>query len=814
MAVTTNLQDWLDALDAQGWRGKRTGKERYNGPCPRCGGKDRFWVAQGDRGVITGCNQGCTFEQLAAAVNPTSNGAQPDHEARRRAEAQRIRNGTAACIRRWKQAAPLTGLHPYLEAKGFARPPKGLRTDSETLLVPMRNSKGRLVSTQAIWDTGDGFRKTYAKNTLVSGAYYTIANPKGFTRIYIVEGMATGLSVSLAEPGAAVIVAFSSGQLRNVGGILRDKMPEADIVFAADNDRWNKVNDGVEKARRAASKVGGSVAIPDFQDLSTKPKDFDDLRQLEGLGAVRTRLNPDLAGDAVTSIEEPAAEPAAGADEADEPAYIRRRDLEDLQARYMVDPGSLAHRLLDRMAAKILVVTKSDGDTTALMALPCGRWTHSPDPWRRAIRREIKSMVSDLMDHIGDDMKVPVANRRMNRIHQVLRYLDKTTDAVRAACSSAYDVEMEPYRHFDTFPRPRFVHESELDADLDVMGFENGVVSLTTGKLLDPVNGADRFVTASTGIDYRPDHDHEAVDRLFAHLDPDLRRFWTEALAWALRGRPSRRMYLAVGPPRSGKTTIAAAVRCALGSTYSANLKGDALCEQRGDAAHSGVSVFGQPARVVTVEEPKTAKVDVSMVKQLTGGNVVTVRRLHRNPFEILSTATLFMFSNPGQSVPRLGLADDAMADRLRELPYPAVPVVDPEFVHSIIKERAFREALLARLIAIGANLTGPFGSPDSVKAATQLRAQLDLTPFEEFRQRIVPGHPDDVLPAEYAWSEWCDFVGEKPPAGSKDKVGGYSKIGLGMAISRGVPGIPKSQTHRVRGEPVRGWKGWRLESA
>ena len=709
--------------------------------------------------------------------------------------------------------------HPYLEAKGirnvtYLKSIIDPETEEEMLLIPMRNVQGKIRNIQRIWPNGRRRQMPQAGGS--TGLYNTIEAHrfKHTKTLYVCEGWATGWTIHLAT-NTAVIVAFFDGGLKTVGEIIQSRYPDANLIFAADNDRWKPVkregqmvNPGVYAAVKAAEALDAEYCIPDFADLETKPTDFDDLRQLEGLDAVRARLDPDLAGDAVTSIEEPAA------DVADESAYIRRRDLPDLQARFMVDPGSLAHRLLDRMAAKLLVVTKSDGDTTALMALPCGRWSNSPDPWRRALRRELKSMTSDLMDLVGNDVTVAEANRRMNRIHQVLRYLDKVTESVRAACSSAYAVEMEPYIHSDTFHRPRFVQESELDADLNVMGFENGVVDLRTGKLLDPVYGADRFVTASTGIDYRSDAEHEAVDRLFAHLEPDLRRFWTEALAWALRGRPSRRMYLAVGPPQSGKTTIAVAVRRALGNTYSANLKGDALCVQRGDAAHSGVSVFGQPARVVTVEEPKTAKVDVSLVKSLTGGGEVTVRKLHHNPFEILSTATLFMFSNPGQSVPRLGLADEAMADRLRELPYPAVPVVDPDFVHAITSDRGFREALLARLIAIGANLSGPPRSPDSVKAATQLRAQLDLTPFEEFLQRFVPGHPDDVLRTEHAWSEWCDFVGEDVPTERNRKVNGYSKAGFSMAIGRRVPGIPKTASHRIGGSFERGWKGWRLESA
>ena len=48
--------------------GVRGGQPRYNGPCPICGGRDRFRVAQGDGRVLVQCSKGCTYEALLAAL--------------------------------------------------------------------------------------------------------------------------------------------------------------------------------------------------------------------------------------------------------------------------------------------------------------------------------------------------------------------------------------------------------------------------------------------------------------------------------------------------------------------------------------------------------------------------------------------------------------------------------------------------------------------------------------------------------------------------------------------------------------------------
>ena len=61
------VAEWLDGLHAGGWEGRRVGSE-WKGPCPRCGGHDRFHVKQGGRAVLASCRHGCPFPDLVGAV--------------------------------------------------------------------------------------------------------------------------------------------------------------------------------------------------------------------------------------------------------------------------------------------------------------------------------------------------------------------------------------------------------------------------------------------------------------------------------------------------------------------------------------------------------------------------------------------------------------------------------------------------------------------------------------------------------------------------------------------------------------------------
>ncbi|MYA41494.1 MAG: hypothetical protein F4Z31_07065 [Gemmatimonadetes bacterium] len=249
------------------------------------------------------------------------------------AEKQRAKEADEAIgtvLATWIGAEPCPN-HPYLEGKGILDV-KGPRSiiDPETrepiLLIPMRNHKGELINIQRIWP--DGTRDRIWEPCRGRGFHATIGADrfKEPDKLYICERWATGQSIYMAT-SCPVIVAFFDSGLRVVGKIIQKKYPDARIIIAADNDRWKfvkrgseMVNPGVYAAQDAAEKLGVEYCIPDFEgkSLESKPTDFDDVRRLEGLDAVRKWLDPKMATDAVTEVpQDPEPEPGA---EPDEPA--------------------------------------------------------------------------------------------------------------------------------------------------------------------------------------------------------------------------------------------------------------------------------------------------------------------------------------------------------------------------------------------------------------------------------------------------------------------------------------------------------------
>lgn len=234
--------------------------------CWRSGLKSN-WCAKADNDM-TVAERGAHRQRIKAMK------AQRDAE---HAQAQQQASEAAALI--WKAATPATG-HEYLTRKGVY--PYGVKCDGHHLLIPMRDTLGKLQSLQTIAPDGG---KRFQPGGRVKGCYFAIGKPAGV--LIVCEGYATGASIHQAT-GQAVAVAFNAGNLRAVAESLRAKHPALKIILAADDDVGTLGNPGLTKATEAARAVGGYLAKPDFG--SNRPNgatDFNDLHQTIGADEVR-----------------------------------------------------------------------------------------------------------------------------------------------------------------------------------------------------------------------------------------------------------------------------------------------------------------------------------------------------------------------------------------------------------------------------------------------------------------------------------------------------------------------------------------------
>lgn len=296
---------WPDLLAAVGIDIPRRGK---HGPCPACGGKDRFRLDdKGGRGTwicnqcgngdgldllvrVTGKSTKEAAELLAPLVGLPAGGLDPIERERlhQRQQANIERERKQAEQQRQKaarRAAAIVsdvtpGVSPYLVGKGIEQPQAAIsrtliREGGEnfhagSLVIPLINEAGELVNVQLIRADGT---KRYLAGGQKAGAFHRI---DGGELVAVVEGYATGLSVHLAI-GATVYCAMDAGNLLAVAQIARRQHPEARILLCGDNDEGTQGNPGKLKAEQAAAAVGGLVALPSVAG------DWNDYHQAHGL---------------------------------------------------------------------------------------------------------------------------------------------------------------------------------------------------------------------------------------------------------------------------------------------------------------------------------------------------------------------------------------------------------------------------------------------------------------------------------------------------------------------------------------------------
>lgn len=203
--------------------------------------------------------------------------------------------------KRWTAAKPCTQ-HDYLTRKGVK--PHGVKTEGDSLLIPMRDTGGTIHSLQTIAPDG---AKLFMPGGRVKGCYFSIGRPDN--TVTVCEGFATGASVHEAT-GGAVAVAFNAGNLHAVATALRSKYPNLRIIMAADDDHLTADNPGLTKARAAALAVNGYLATSEWfpHERADKDTDFNDLHLLAGLEAVKACI------DRAELVTAPASPPPGNAD--------------------------------------------------------------------------------------------------------------------------------------------------------------------------------------------------------------------------------------------------------------------------------------------------------------------------------------------------------------------------------------------------------------------------------------------------------------------------------------------------------------------
>ena len=210
-----------------------------------------------------------------------------------------------------------------------------------------------------------------------------------------------------------------------------------------------------------------------------------------------------------------------------------------------------------------------------------------------------------------------------------------------------------------------------LDRDRMYFNCANGVIDLTTGKLMK--HNPAFYCTKQSPIEYNPKAKCPAWTKFLKDImldDSELISFLQRAIGYSMSGDTREQcMFVLHGKGSNGKSTFLDTVQ-SLMNQYSVKTKADAFMETGKVTDANPFLAMLRSARFVTASETKADRaLDEGLIKEATGDSVITARNLHQNPFQFSPQFKLWLATN---HKPEIRGTDDGIWRRLILIPFAA----------------------------------------------------------------------------------------------------------------------------------------------
>lgn len=310
------------------------------------------------------------------------------------------------------------------------------------------------------------------------------------------------------------------------------------------------------------------------------------------------------------------------------------------------------------------------------------------------------------------------------------------------------------------------VDPSKLDGNPDLLNCPNGVVDLRTGELKDPMPWY--YFTKVTGCEYDPKAVHADWDATLTALPESVLTWCQTRYGQGITGHPppDHTAVVQQGGGANGKSTVMAAIACALGDYYLAAPAQLLLPAARDSAGPEAAGLRG--ARFVVIEEtPETGRLNTQSLKTLVGTPTVTARRLYQDYITFVASHTLFLNTNYAPTVTE---TDHGTWRRLLLLVFPYTFVKDPlepdterqgdpELV-ARLREDDQRRAVLAWLVA-GARrfYADGLGEPPAMVVSDTAEWRGTTDHVAAFWDEYLEAAPDHCIAVTDMMRRYNDFM-------------------------------------------------------
>jgi len=290
----------------------------------------------------------------------------------------------------------------------------------------------------------------------------------------------------------------------------------------------------------------------------------------------------------------------------------------------------------------------------------------------------------------------------------------------------------------------------------------NGTLDLRTGELKD--HDPSYKITRLAPVRFDPDAKAPRWRQFLREVlrDPDVQGFLQRGVGLSMIGEVREHVILMpYGTGANGKGAFFAPVQSLFGD-YGNQSDPELLLVRRNDAHPTGVADLFGARMVVTTEVQDGRRLAEALVKQLTGGDRVKARFLHRDFFEFEPTWTIWLVTN---HKPQILGTDEGIWRRIRLVPFDVtIPLEQQDRgLPGKLKEELSGILNWALEGCLEYQRVG-LQEPEAVMAATsEYEAESDvLGSFLDDETELAKGHYVESSALYLRFREWCESSGER----------------------------------------------------
>ncbi|EDK34957.1 phage/plasmid primase, P4 family [Clostridium kluyveri] len=402
---------------------------------------------------------------------------------------------------------------------------------------------------------------------------------------------------------------------------------------------------------------------------------------------------------------------------------------------------------------------------------------------------------------VRDDDGLPIKTLSIkfveNMVVKINQYISKLDDEkeiadmrkVRNKLKSArtLDVIYKQYKAFED----THINSKIMDSDVRYINCNNGIVDITTGKILP--HDKDLHISKIAEVNYVPGKINSlfkaSIDRLFNGDNEEIEAFEI-LLGYMLSGRANQKIFPIIhGVRNTGKTQIFELILNTFGSDYVKSIDKSLLMKawNKNSGANPELAELQGVRLLICSETSDSDYLDTDFMKKIVGGDTIKARPLYKPPIEFTPNFVPVIFTN---KKPSFDGNDDALVIRIIviELLYSLEKNdIDPDFKRKVLEDK---EGLFSYIISciVKFTKTGKLKFPQRWADSKEEYAK-ENNPYGRFKDIYFSDLPGHNLPAKEVYpifEEWYLNEYSKNVPSRKKITQGFKALGIKTGMTKG----------------------------